>query len=101
MGARGSRWASSRDDRGQQRSGDEQQNRWDEQQRDHELDLWRRAGGVLRGALGGASTGGARLGGERGHERRAVAVGPLERGDERRDPCGRCAALELCVGVLS
>ena len=42
-----------------------------------------------------------RLGGERGRERRAVAVGTLERGDQRWDPGGGRAALELRVGVLA
>ena len=85
-------------DRGQQRRGDEQQHGGHEQQRDDELDLRPGARGRLGGVLGGAGARGARLGGESGDERRTVAVGALERGDERGDARGRAALLELAVG---
>ena len=45
-------------------------------------------------AAGGARAGLGSLGGERRAERGAVARGPAECGDERRDPGRRRAALE-------
>src|SRR3954471_19266393 len=80
-------------ERGDQRGGDQQQDRRDEQQRDDELDLGRGLGRLLR-ALGG--TPGARLDrerGERGGKWGAVALGPFEGGDERRGERG--ARLQL------
>ena len=83
-GRSGRNWAQRVVSGGDQRRGDQQQHGRDEQQRDHELDLRRGLRGLL-GALGGplrARLGG--LGGERGGEWGAVALGASERGDERR-----------------
>src|SRR3954469_18630058 len=82
---RGEKWEelpSACRERGDQRGGDQQQDRRDEQQRDDELDLGRGLGRLLR-ALGG--TPGTRLDrerGERGGKWGAVALGPFEGGDE-------------------
>ena len=74
----------------EQRRGDEQHHRGHEQQRDDELDLRGGPGGRLRRGLSAAGAGLGRLGGERGSEWGAVAVGAAQR--------GRRAAAIPCAG---
>src|SRR3954469_4477948 len=87
-------------ERRDQRGGDEQQDRGDEQERDDELDLRRRLGRLLGAARGapGARFGG--LGGEGVVKWGAVALGAAERLDERGDALGGAARLEVVQRLL-
>src|SRR3954468_19174795 len=87
-------------ERRDQRGGNEQQDRRDEQERDDELDLRRRLGRLL-GAAGGAP--GARfrgLGGEGVVKWGAVALGASQCLDERGDAVGGAARLEMVQRLL-